>query len=291
MVHAFVEALRDSLAALPWLIVIYLLFEYLESRYEGLLKRLVAHAQRLGPLAGALLGCLPQCGFSMVASALYCHRSISLGTLLAVYLSTSDEAVPVILAQPEKIEFLVPLLFAKVVIGMAAGFGIDALIPRQAAPLASSHETDCMCVQETHCCGHKHDDTKPFWRVLLVGQARHALQIFLFILLVSFALNLLVGYVGETKLSQVLLEGSFLQPLIAVIIGLIPNCAASVVITQVFLKDGISFGSAIAGLCSSAGLGLIVLMKEAPSYKEALKIIALLAGISFLAGLILNRLL
>jgi len=291
MLKAFLDAFWDSLAALPWLLTIYVLFELLERRYEGGLKKVVASSKPMGPLVGALLGCIPQCGFSAVASALYCHRSISLGTLLSVYLSTSDEAVPVILAQPQKIGVLAPLLLSKVIIAMLAGFIVDAVVTtRKRSALSIAHNSDCACVEETHCCGHSHDKSKPLWIALIIFPVRHALQIFLFILAVSFCLNFAMYKVGENALSGLLLGGSVFQPLLTVLIGLIPNCAASVVITQMFLQNAISFGSAVAGLCSSAGLGLIVLFKEIPTVKEAIKITALLAGISLLSGIILNLL-
>ncbi len=289
MWHAFSEAFWDSLAALPWLLLIYVLFEFIEARYEGLLKKFVAGSQGMGPLVGALLGCLPQCGFSMVASALYCHRNITLGTLLAVYLSTSDEAVPVILAQPDKIGVLAPLLFSKVVIAMIAGFAVDLFSARFGGASSNAHTSDCLCVVDAHCCGHKHDHSNPPWKVILLSPAIHALQISLFILGVSFALNIFVHEVGDAAIASALLGNSVLQPLIMVIVGLIPNCAASVVITQLLLKGSISFGSAVAGLSSSAGLGLIVLVKEIPTLGEAIRIIVLLASISFLAGVILNQ--
>lgn len=289
MMNALTDAFWDSLAALPWLLATYVVFEFLESRYEGLLKKVVAGSHKMGPLVGALLGCLPQCGFSMVASALYCHRNISLGTLIAVYLSTSDEAIPVILAQPHKIGVLAPLLLCKIIVAMLAGFTIDLLGARFSKRSSLHiHAESCACVTEAHCCGHKHDESRSFWRGLLFTPALHTLQIFGFIFAVSLALNLIVEHVGEAALSTVLLGNSLLQPFFAVVLGLIPNCAASVVITQAFLKGGISFGSTVAGLCASAGLGLIVLIKELPTLKEALKVIGLLASISFVAGVLIN---
>ena len=286
MIAAFTDAFWDCLAALPWLLVIYIMLELLEVRFEGLLKRFIARSQPLGPLVGALVGCVPQCGFSMIASALYCHRSISLGTLLAVYLSTSDEAVPIILAQPNQLIVLAPLLFSKVLIAMAAGFALDAFVARPTN--AAVHQQNCHCVEEAHLCAHRHDNSQPFWKNILIAPAYHTLQVFLFILAATFAFNLLLAEIGEARLHEVLLQGTIFQPLIAVLIGLIPNCAASAVITQVFLKGGISFGSAVAGLCASSGLGLIVLLREAPTTFEAIKIVGLLAGISFLAGLLIN---
>ena len=287
MIEAFEDAFWDSFAALPWLLIIYILFELLESRYEGLLKRLMARSRPFGPLLGALVGCIPQCGFSMVASALYCHRTMSLGTLMAVFLSTSDEAVPIILAQPDQIAILAPLLFTKVMIAMLAGFSLDALLPRLKAA-TTAHASSCHCVEDTHLCAHKHTESRSFWSRFFIAPGLHTLQVFSFILLVSWVLNILILGIGEQQIRQLFLLNSPLQPLLAVLVGLIPNCAASVVVTQIFLKGGISFGSAVAGLCASSGLGLIVLVKESPSTTEAVKIIGLLAVISFLAGIVLN---
>jgi hypothetical protein len=282
---AFVEALIDTGRMLPLLFVIYLLLELVERKYEARIKSLLALSGAGGPLVGALLGCVPQCGFSVIATALYAQRVVSLGTLMAVYLSTSDEAIPVILAQPHQASLVLPLLVAKIMIGIAGGYGVDLVMGLARGGVGvKPHDPACRCLERKHCCGEGHGASEKWWFVFGIYPLKHALRVFVFILIASWGINCAVAQAGPNGLGGVFLEGSLLQPLIAVLIGLIPNCAASVAITQAFLSGALGFGAAIAGLSASAGLGLLVLLKE-NRLAEAGKIIALLAGISFAAGI------
>ena len=177
-------------------------------------------------------------------------------------------------------------------IAFFAGYIIDLLFRNQ--PLISqsdSHESDCHCYEDLHCCGTSHLEETNRWQRYFLSPLFHALRVFFFILIVSSLINLLISQIGEERLATVFFAHSIWQPLIATLVGLIPNCAASVAITQVFLKGGISFGSAIAGLCASAGVGLLVLMRESRSIKETLKVLVLLSATSFIAGIIIDLLL
>lgn len=292
LLDSVLDAAIDSLIALPILFVVYLSLELLEQRFEKSLKRSLKNAGRAGPFIGALFGCVPQCGFSVLAAALYAHRSITLGTLLAVYLSTSDEAIPVILAQPDKAGLVAPLILLKLVVAIVGGYLMDALLPPSFAALpAQAHEDQCHCDEKLHCCGIAHQREQSAWTHYFWAPLQHALRVFFFILVVSVGINLLLVYIGEDKLHLVFLQDSLLQPFLAVLVGLIPNCAASVAIAQVFLKGGISFGSAIAGLSASAGIGLLVLFKEENSLREIIKVVLPLAAISLFAGIIVDILL
>jgi hypothetical protein len=289
MIEVLQDALKDSIAMIPWLLGIYFLLELVEWKLERWIKRLITFSRLSGPLVGALLGCLPQCGFSAIAAVLYAQRFISLGTLLAVFLSTSDEAIPVILAQPEKIGFILPILGAKIVIAVLAGYLIDLIWKKEPAHIHT--EEECVCetaALDDHCCGKPHADLSPKKLSFYLIPLRHTAEVFFFILAVCIGINLVIFKVGEANLGQVFLGSTVFQPLIAALIGLIPNCAASVAITEVFLKGGITFGSAIAGLSASAGIGMLVLLKENKDRMDTLRVVGLLVGISFLAGLILN---
>jgi hypothetical protein len=279
MEAAFSKALTDSLAMLPFLAGIYMLVEWIEYRLgEGLAIR-IRQAGAAGPFLGAVFGCIPQCGFSVMSGALYARGLVSRGTLLAVFLSTSDEALPVILSQPGATHLVLPLLGTKVVIALVGGFLVDLLMrPRLAtAPEPTNH------VEHDACCGH-HVPRERDLEKLLLHPLRHTATVFVFVFAVSLVLNLILWRFGEANLRLLLLQHTSWQPLLAGLVGLVPSCAASVAITQVFLKGGLSYGAAISGLCASAGLGLLVLFRENPNRRDTLVVLGLLIVISVAAG-------
>lgn len=286
MLEAIKEALHEVAAIVPLLLIIYAALELLEKQLEGRLKDSLVAARNFGPLIGALLGCIPQCGFSVIATALYAQRVVSRGTLLAVYLSTSDEALPLLLAQPQHGNIILPLLLTKVIIAVAAGYATDLLQKRRAATSLIPHDPACECLETRHCCGPHHAHG-PWWRQFLIAPIRHTATVIVFIFLVSVVLNIAVIRLGDGGLAQLMLPHSVWQPALAVLIGLIPNCAASVALTQVFLHGGISFGSVVAGLLASAGMGTLLLVKETRT-SEALEIIGEMAAISFASGALIN---
>lgn len=281
------EALIDSAKMIPFLLVIYYLVEWIEDRFGHSIQESIQNSAKAGPAAGAIFGCVPQCGFSVLASAMYTRRFITIGTLLAVYLSTSDEAVPVILAQPEKARLVLPLLLTKLVIGILGGYIVDIALQSYKrksliVPAIPSGE-----IHEKGCCEHKlsGDDKN---RQIFLHPLIHTAKVFFFVFLVTLGINFLIWHIGKDNLSTVLLQHSVFQPVITAIIGLIPNCAASVAITEVFLKGGISFGSAISGLCASGGLGMLVLLKENGNTKDTMRVLGLLLFISIVVGIIIQ---
>ena len=248
------DALLDSVKALPFLFGAYLIIEYLEHHSSGRVKRLLAGSHRLGPVAGALLGCIPQCGFSVAAANLYGGRVITAGALVAVFLSTSDEAIPVLLANPGMLGVLGKLMLVKVLAALAAGFAIDLAARRFQAKgehplLEEEDQTGQMC---SHCgCGHS----------VVRSALHHTGEIFVFLFLTTLVLGGVLEIIGEERLSMVLMEGSIFQPALAGIIGLIPNCGASVLLTRLLMDGTLSFGAALAGLSTNAGVGLLVLFR------------------------------
>jgi len=283
------ETFRDTLAMMPWLLGIYIALEFLENRSESILGEKISHKMGAAPFLGALLGCMPQCGFSVIAATLYTRRCISRGTLLAVFISTSDEAIPVILAQHDKASLVLWLLLVKVVLATVAGYTID-LVFKNAAP-KEPHIPHAPVIPEgghRHCDCHAHGAGVSQWKTFLLFPLKHTLKVLFFIFAVSLAIAFVVAKTGDAGLNRLFFAGTFFQPLIAVLIGLIPNCAASVAITEVYLKGGITFGSAIAGLSASGGLGLLVLLKENKNPKENTLVIGLLVFVSLTAGILLN---
>jgi len=289
MFEVVLEAFKDTTAMLPWLLGIYIALEILENRSEAFIGGKISHRMGAAPFLGALFGCMPQCGFSVIAATLYSRRCISRGTLLAVLLSTSDEAIPVILAQHDKLSLILGLLFVKVVLATVAGYAIDFLFktkfPSQAHP---AHAPVVPAGGHRHCDCHAHGREVPGWKTYFLYPLKHTLRVAIFIFAVSLTIGILISSVGEKNLGRFFFAGTLLQPALAVVIGLIPNCAVSVAITEIYLKGGISFGSAIAGLSASGGLGILVLLKENKNNKDTAFVIALLAGISLLAGVLLN---
>lgn len=287
MMDALIDAWKDTLAMVPFLLGVYVVLELMERRFERVMSRMMTGSRAAGPLLGALLGCVPQCGFSVIATTFYTQRAISIGTLLAVYLSTSDEAIPVILAHPEKINLVLPILLIKVIVAIFAGYVIDFFLTKK-QDQKNKEVVVPVCTHPSHCCEQGHLAGDPWWKTYVAHPAWHTFRVLVFIFAVSLAINLIILSVGEENLGKIFLGGTIFQPLLAALVGLIPNCVASVAITQIFLEGGISFGSAMAGLCASAGLGLLVLLKENKDVRNTLAVVGLLVAISYAAGVVIN---
>jgi hypothetical protein len=286
------EALIDTGKLVPFLAAIYFVVGFLEYRYGDRISHVLRDLGALGPMVGALLGCIPQCGFSVVASALYVKRVISVGTLLAVFLSTSDEAVPVLLSMPDKAKMVGVLIAIKVVIAIVAGVGIDYVIqvcqaprPREATANASS-----VVVVKEHagCCSHGLDSRPAKVQALFLHPLRHTAKIFLFLLLLTLVLNFAMGQMGPERIGAVLLQGTIFQPVLASLIGLVPNCFASVLLAELYAKGSISFGALVAGLCAGGGLGILVLLKENGDFKDTAFVVGLLLTVSIVSGILIQ---
>ena len=277
MLQVIQETLIDTLKLIPFLFLTYLAMEYLEHRTGEKAQKLIRRAGRSGPILGGLLGIVPQCGFSTAASNLYAGRVISLGTLLAIYLSTSDEMLPILISEQAPVELILRILLAKAGIGMAAGLMVDLVMRKKRS---EEHHIHNICEQE-HC----HCEKGVFRSAL-----SHTGQIALFILLVTFLLNLILHFVGEDALANLILNRPLLGPVLAGVVGLIPNCAGSVAITQLYLEGAMGLGAAMAGLLTGSGVGLLVLFRVNHDKKENLKILGLLYVIGVLAGIVIGLL-
>lgn len=311
ILDVLLDALLDSAKMLPFLFAAFLVMEWLEDRSGEYMNRILAKVGRAGPVAGALLGCIPQCGFSVVAANLFAGGILTPGTLLAVFLATSDEAVLILMGHPGRGADILGLLAAKVVIGAAAGYLVDIIYPKR-----HDHDKDmericanCGCHGHNHGHGeesshgeesghgdghegsHHQEDSHSHGGGILQAALHHTVQIFFYILIFSALLGLAIELIGAERISALLLGDSLFQPLIAAVIGLIPNCAASVMLTELYLGGAISFASVTAGLCTGAGLGLVVLFRMNADRKENLKLVGLLYGIAAVAGILLEILL
>ena len=279
---AFVaDAFVDSIKLVPVLIVMFFLIELSENYFSSKIKNLSNYSRNIGPLIGSLLAAVPQCGFSVVAAALYVKNYITKGTLIAVFISTSDEAIPVLLAYPDKAKAVLPLVLIKILLGVLAGYIVDFAFK---SDLVEKKEPIDV---EEGCC--RHDIPSKTVKELILHPLKHTLNIFLFIFAVTLVLNyFLIGLGGADNLGKYLLNNSIFQPVAAAVIGLIPNCAISVLITLLYINNAISFGSTIAGLSSGAGLGLLVLIRKNKSLNDSIFLIILLFLISCLAGCLIQ---
>ena len=275
---ALTDTLIDGIKILPFLFLTYVLMEYIEHKAGGKAARFVRKSGKMGPVVGSILGVVPQCGFSAAAANFYAGRIITLGTLISIFLSTSDEMLPILISEQVSPVLIFEILGMKIVIGMIAGFLIDLILHRK------GHEDEEMRID--HMCDHEHChcDQSGILKSALI----HTLQIFAFIVLISFALNILIGIVGEDKLGSFMTSIPAIGILLSGLIGLIPNCAASVVITQLYLEGLLSMGSMMAGLLVGSGIGLLVLFRVNEDLKENLKITAILYGIGIVCGFLID---
>ena len=275
---ALTDTFIDGIKILPFLFVTYVLMEYIEHKAGSKAERFVKKSGRLGPVVGSILGVVPQCGFSAAAANFYAGRIITLGTLISIFLSTSDEMLPILISEKVSPVLIFQILGMKIVIGMIAGFVIDLILHRKGKE-ESEMRIEHMCDHE-HC----HCDEQNIFKSALV----HTLQIFAFIVVISFAL---IAIVGEDKLGSFMTSVPALGILLSGLIGLIPNCAASVVITQLYLEGLLTMGSMMAGLLVGSGIGLLVLFRVNEDMKENLKITTMLYVIGIACGFLIDLIL
>ncbi|MDE7222178.1 MAG: arsenic efflux protein [Acetatifactor sp.] len=266
------DSLMDTAKLIPFLLLTYIAMEYLEHRAGVATTRLVRRAGKWGPVLGAAVGVVPQCGFSAAASGLYAGRVISLGTLMAIFLSTSDEMLPILISAHVSPVLIVWILGFKVAAGLVAGLCIDTFLKGNQQQHEHIHE---MC-EHDHCGCEKG---------ILKSALLHTVQIAGFILIINLVLNFVLEQVGAEALSRWIWNKPVAGQLLSGAVGLIPNCASSVAITQLYLEGVMNFGAMIAGLLSNTGVGLLILCRVNRHKWENLKIIALLYGLSVAGGI------
>ena len=278
MTEILLDAIIDSVKILPFLFITYLIMEYIEHKMSEKSKITIKKAGKWGPLLGSTVGIIPQCGFSASATNLYSARMISLGTLMAVYLSTSDEMIPVFISEKVPILTLVKILAIKFVIGIIFGFIIDFIL-RIKNKEKQEEKIEEICEHE-HC----HCDENGIFKSAI----KHTLNILIYIFVITLLINLIVEWVGEDNIATFVGNHAILGPAISSLIGLIPNCAASVIITNLYIQNIISGASLIAGLLTGAGVGLIILFRTNKSIKENITIVGLLYVIGVISGIVLQ---
>jgi hypothetical protein len=288
------DAFKDTIYLVPFLLVTYLLLEMLEHKANGKTEQLVQKAGRLGPAVAAVLGAIPQCGFSAAGSALFASRAITLGTLFAVFLSTSDEMLPLFIASQVNPGVMAAILGCKVAIGMIMGFAVDGVLRlRLHAAQAHAEEEHAHAHEQSCHCDHEHTEGAPAfgdehchnpschcaeegttWHSVVLGAVWHTLQVTVIVFLISLVLGGIMEGFGKEAVEGFLTGNPGLAVFVSALVGLIPNCGASVVITQLYLDGMLGTGAMMAGLLVSAGVGLLVLFSENHRVKQNLLILA-----------------
>lgn len=279
MSEVIIDTFLDGLKLLPFLFFAFLLLEFIEHKMNSRVHRLINKAGVFGPAVGGLLGAVPQCGFSAMASGLYATGVITLGTLISVFLSTSDEMLIIMLASPKKasmayIGFIIIII--KVIIGIVAGFLTDFILKLRKVKQTEQIRDFCE-IENCHC---EHG--------IFRSAVHHTVKILLFILLVTLILNTAIHFLGEETLSKLLLKDSFFAPFLSALVGLIPNCASSVVITEMYINGAVSLGSCIAGLLAGSGMGLLILFKVNRTFKKNIIITLIVYGIGVFCGVLID---
>ncbi|MCH5155061.1 MAG: arsenic efflux protein [Clostridiales bacterium] len=320
MGEVFLDAFLDTLKVLPFLLIMNLLIEILE--YKSNLKVQKALNGGLAPLIGSAVGIVPQCGFSVVATELYSKRKIALGTLLAVYIATSDEALPIMLSSYEGVTKVLPVIIIKLVFALAVGyiaFAVQSIMQKRSPAVeqtaVNAEEHDIISEHEHEHDDHEHEahrihgchhhelggkdefdgehatnkqKAKRVFDLYIKHPLLHTGTVIFFIFAVNVIFGITVYYVGKERIAEFIGSTGYLQPVLAAAVGLIPNCAASVVITELYVVGGLSLGGTVAGLCVGAGLGYAVLVKQNKPIKNTALIIALMYVISVGLGMIIN---
>ncbi len=282
------DALIDSLKMLPIILICYIIIELLEEKILNKYKTSKMIRSRFAPVFSASFGLIPQCGFSVVATDLFSKKVITIGSLMAIFLATSDEALPLMLSNVEYYPSLLLILSIKFVYAVAVGLVLD-LIFKKKNDTSFEQSNDEATSHDVHgCCDHDLDSHDNKFKHFFVHPLIHSLKIFAYIVIINLVFGFLVYLVGENSIVTFLSQTGFFQPILASIVGLIPNCATSVIITELFLKGGITLGSCIAGLCANSGIALIMLFRLNKDKRENFVIFGLLFALSILIGIVVN---
>ena len=278
ILHILEHTAIETLRLLPFLFLTYLVMEYIEHKTSEKVKHTIQKSGKLGPVFGALLGIFPQCGFSVSATNLYAARVITLGTLISVYLATSDEMLPILVTEAVPLTTILTILGIKLVIGIIAGFIIDFVIRLAQKDSEQEQKIEELC-EHDHChCEHG----------IITSAAKHTLNIIIFIFAITLIINGIIELIGEDTIANFISQNVLLGPVVAGLIGLIPNCASSVILTELFIEGVISMPMLISGVAVNAGVGVLVLFKTNKNLKENLRIVGLLYTIGVISGIILQ---
>lgn len=278
MIDIILEALLDALKIVPFLFITFFILEFLEHKLNKKTEKLLLKYKKFGPIIGGLLGALPQCGFSAMAASLFSNRVITIGTVVAIFLSTSDEMLPIMLGHKTNIGVILGILGFKVLIGIIIGLIVDILFRKKGYVKEHIHIND-MC-EDDNC----HCEEEGIFKSSLI----HTLKITGFILLANLVINFIVFFVGEEQLAKILMNNNIFTYFIASLVGLIPNCVSSVVITELYLSNLISLGTMFAGLLTGSGLGILLLFKVNKNLKENISVLSIIYFVGVIVGILVD---
>lgn len=277
MLDCLIDGLLDTLKLLPYLFITFILIELIEHKLNKKSNKLLKENKKYGVVLGSILGALPQCGFSAMASNLFSSRVITIGTLIAIFLSTSDEMLPIMISEQVNILLLLKIIGFKILVGIIIGFIVDVIYKRKNEDLKENIHKLC---EEGHChCNEKG---------IFISSIKHTLEIAFFILIANILINIIIFKIGEENISNLLLNKNILTYFISSLVGLIPNCASSVIITKLYLSKLISIGHLLSGLLTGSGLGILLLFKTNKNIKENLSVLGIIYFVGVLIGIIVD---
>ena len=279
MLDCLIDGLLDSLKIIPFLFVTFFILEFLEHKLNKKSEKVLIKYKKFGPILGGFLGAVPQCGFGAMAASLFSNKIITIGTVVAIFLSTSDEMLPIMLGNKVNIGIVLSIILFKAIIGVLVGLLVDLLFRKKGFVKEHIHIQD-MCEDE-HC--HCEDEE---WFIL--PSIIHTLKIGLFILIANISINLVIYFIGEEPLKNILLSNNILKYFIASLVGLIPNCASSIIITELYLSNLITIGTMFAGLLTGSGLGILLLFKVNKNLKENITILSTIYTVGVVIGLLVD---
>ncbi len=282
MFEVIIDALKDSLIIFIVVFAFYILLSFFESKLSSLLEK----NKKVSPILGSAFGLIPQCGVSIIASDLYLKNHITMGTLVAIFISCSDEALPILFSSSKHFFYILLLLIIKFVVGFIVGFTLDLVLSKQKNEV-KEHHNHCHHEKEIHigCCHHQIDNEEENkWHLHLIHPLLHSLKLLLYIFIINLIFGLLIYFVGEETINTFLSQNTFLAPLFSSIIGFIPNCASSVIISKLYILEALPFGGLVSGLIMNAGLGTIYLIKDKEHKKDTLLILGILFIVSNIVG-------
>lgn len=284
MAEVLLEAFLDTLKVLPFLLLVYIIIELIEHKTSVFGNRKILQG-KLSPLIGSAAGLIPLCGFSVMAAKLYDRNHIRTGTVMAVFIATSDEALILLISNVTNVRALtaiVPLILVKFVLALIVGYAATAILFREKTAEISPDDKSSQ-----YSCGDGNAEENNL-QTYFLGPLWHSLKITLYLLIVNVIFAILIYYVGEDNIQNALATNIYLQPLITAAVGLIPSCASSVIVTTAYVGEMIEFGSLVAGLVVNAGMGFVILLKNPKKIKRNLALIATMFAISYLSGMLIN---
>lgn len=286
MKDVLLDAFIDSIKVFVVVFVIYILLSFVEDKIANSKK--FSKENKLSPLIGASAGLVPQCGLSVVSADMYVKGHITMGTLVAVFIACSDEAIPIMLSDASKIKWVLPILLIKLVVGFLVGYLVHLLHHKETTEVME-HVKHCddHSHEEVHvgCCHHDIEhDGKGKLHEHLIHPLVHSVKLFIYVFVINIIFGIIVWQVGEDSIADFISQNKYLTPIYSTLVGIIPNCASSVIITELYISSGLSLGACMAGLIMNAGLGMVVLMKNRSMIKKTLIIMGIMISTSLIVG-------